>query len=130
MTPKALKVLGPRDTGTQTHHTVSSANVALVHSWEKAFNGQDNESTLEIWPQSTEKQSPLIVWIKRHPCKGLTICALSAITFIVLSILLLGRFTARSFPRDDYSYQGRGIGPSRCCTVGMALPRNFFARAD
>ncbi|KAK0507045.1 hypothetical protein JMJ35_010503 [Cladonia borealis] len=117
MTPKSLKVLGQSHTGTQTYHTPSSANVALLHSWEKDFNDQDDEYSLESWPQSTPKQSRLMTWIKRQPFRAPTIRTFKAITFIVLSILLLGRFTARSFPRDYYSHQGRGIGPELLCTV-------------
>ena len=111
MTPKALKVLGQRDTGIQTYHTVSSINVALLHSWEKAFDDQDDEFNLETWPQATLKQSRLTTWIERYPFRVPITRIFKAIIFIVLFILLLGIFTARSLPRDDYSYQDRQITP-------------------
>ena len=111
MTPTASRILVPNSRGTQNHPSSSSAHVASLSPGEKPFNDQDDESNIDRWPQSTLKQSRLMIWINGHLYKGLTICAFTALTLMVLLILVINRPIATSFPRDDYSYQGCRIGP-------------------
>ena len=73
----------------------------MFHSGKRAFNDQDDESDLDHWPQSTLKQSRLMIWIDRLPYLGLIIRALTAIALLVLSNLFLRKPIATNFPRDN-----------------------------
>ncbi len=110
MTSNALRAIGQNGTGAQNYPTSSSAHVALVRSGTKSFDDQNDEADLELWPQSALKQSRLMIWIDRLPYKG-PICAFTAISFMVLLILVLGRPVSTSFQWVRYSYQGSRISP-------------------
>ena len=107
MTPTILRALGQIGTGNES--PFAFAHVPLLYAEGKPFNDQDDESNLESWPQSTLKQSRLIIWIYRHPYKGLTIIVFMAITFVVLFNLIVGRLLATSFPLEDHSYQSQSL---------------------
>lgn len=109
MTPTTLRALGQIGTGNES--PFAFAHVPLLPGEGKPFNDQDDESNLASWPQPTLKQSRLMIWIYRHPYKGLTIIVFMAITFVVLFNLILGRLLAATFPREDYSYQSRKTSP-------------------
>lgn len=91
------KMLGPH---------LSIAHATFLHSEQKPFNDQDDGSDLDSWSQPTLKQNRLQIWIDRLPYLGLTLCAFTAITLMVLSTLVIRRPITMGFTRDNNSYHG------------------------